>query len=61
MTFTDFIYATGDVLESSFKVLPLIGNNFNYIVIVLGFVGLAYWLTFQLKKTKQAKRDGTYV
>ena len=61
MTFTELMYATGDALEASFKILPLIGNNFNYIVIVLGFIGLGYWLTFQVRKTKQAKRDGTYV
>ena len=61
MTFTDFIYATGDVLESTFKILPPIGNSFNYLVIALGFVGLAYWLIFQMKKTKQAEKDGTYI
>jgi len=61
MTFTELIYALGDVLTSSFKVLPLIGNNFNYIVIIIGFVGLAYWLSYQMKKTKQAKQDGTYI
>ena len=61
MTFTDFINATGEVLESSFEVLPMVGNNFNYIVIVIGVVGLIYWLSYQMKKTKQAKQDGTYV
>ena len=61
MTFTELIYAIGDVLTSSFKVLPLIGNNFNYLVIIVGFIGLAYWLNYQIKKTKQAKQDGTYI
>lgn len=61
MTFTDLMYATGDILESSFAILPVLGNNFNYIAIVIGFIGLIYWLSFQIKKTKQAKRDNTYV
>ena len=61
MTFTELMYATGDALEASFKILPMIGNSFNYVAIVVGVVGLIYWLTFQYKKTKQAKRDGTYI
>jgi len=61
MTFTDFINATGEVLEKSFTILPMFGDLFNNAVIVIGFVGLFYWLGFQMKKTKQAKRDGTYI
>ncbi len=60
MTFTELTYATGDALEATFDILPLLGNNFNYAVIVLGFIGLGYWLTYQVKRNKQAKRDGTY-
>lgn len=59
MTFTDFIYATGDFLESTFTILPKIGNSFNYVVIVLGLLGLAYWLIYQTKMTKKAEKDGT--
>lgn len=61
MTFTELINATGDVLTSSFKVLPLIGDNFNYLVIIIGFIGLAFWLSYQTKMTKKAKKDGTYI
>jgi len=60
MTFTELMYATGDVMEKSFEILPMLGNNFNYLIIALGFVGLVYWLTYQVKRNKQAKRDGTY-
>ena len=61
MNFTEFIYALGYTLTASFKVLPLIGNNFNYATIVVGLVGLVYWLLFQKRKTKEAKENGTYI
>ena len=61
MTFTELVYATGDVLEASFQILPTIGNSFNYACIALGFVGLFYWLNFQMKKNKQARQNGTYI
>ena len=34
-----------------------IGNIFNYACIVLGFIGLFYWLNFQYKDTKAAEKD----
>lgn len=61
MTFTDFIYATGDFLESTFTILPEIGNSFNYAVIVLGLVGLAYWLLLQKKLTKKARKENKLI
>lgn len=61
MTFTDFIYATGDFLESTFTILTPVGNSFNYAVIVLGFIGLAYWLSYQVRMTKKAKKNGTRI
>lgn len=61
MTFTDLMYATGDFLESTFTILPEIGNSFNYAVIALGFVGLAYWLIYQSKMTKKAEKDHTLI
>jgi hypothetical protein len=61
MTFTDFIYATGDFLESTFTILPKIGNSFNYAVIVLGLVGLAYWLLLQKKLTKKAREENKLI
>lgn len=61
MTFTDFIYATGDFLESTFTILTPVGNTFNYAVIALGFVGLAFWLIYQTKMTNKAKKDNTLI
>ena len=61
MTFTDFIYATGDFLESTFTILPKIGNSFNYAVIVLGLVGLVYWLLLQKKLTKKAREENQLI
>ncbi|MFA7275156.1 MAG: hypothetical protein WC044_14895 [Crocinitomicaceae bacterium] len=31
---------------------------FNYGAIVLGFIGLFYWLNLQMKMTKKAKEEG---
>jgi len=61
MTFTEFIYATGDFLESTFTILPKIGNSFNYAVIVLGFVGLIYWLLTQKKLSKKARENNELI
>lgn len=36
----------------------MVGNVFNYSVIVLGFVGLFYWLNFQRKSNAKAFREG---
>lgn len=56
---TDFIYATGDVLTQSFKILPILGNNFNAILIVVGFIMLFWWIGQMVKYNKQAKENGT--
>jgi hypothetical protein len=61
MTFTEFIYATGDFLESTFTILPKIGNSFNYFVIVLGFVGLIYWLITQKRLSNKARENNELI
>jgi len=52
---TSFFYAIGDFLTWTFGFFEAIGNIFNYAVIVLGFVGLFYWLNWQRKFNKMAK------
>ena len=56
MTFTDFIFATGDFLEATFTYLPSLGNIPNYIFIVVGIVGFFYWMALQMKYNKVAAR-----
>ena len=59
MTFTDFIYATGDFLEATISILPTLGNIPNYIFIGIGIIGFLYWMNLQLKYNKAAVKDGT--
>ena len=48
----DFFYSTAGIFYDN------IGNIFNYSFIVLGFVGLFYWLNLQSKYDKQdAKKN----
>jgi len=49
-------YAIGDFMTNyAFLPFEMIGNVFNYSVIVLGFVGLFYWLNLQRKFIKEAE------
>ena len=59
MTFTDFIYATGDFLEATIAILPTLGNIPNYIFIGIGAFGFIYWLSLQVKFNKAAVKNGT--
>lgn len=59
MTFTDFIYATGDLFEYSFAFLPTLGNIPNYIIIGIGAIGFIFWLNLQRNYNKAAIKNGT--
>ena len=56
---TDFFYGFGHLCTKLFKVLPLIGNKYNFFMIVLGFIGLGIWLYVQNNYTKEARKNGT--
>jgi len=61
MTFTDFIYATGDLIETTYAFLPSLGNTPNYAFIIVGFIGFLYWMNLQIKYNKAAsKGEGKY-
>lgn len=45
--------------EGLFIPYEIVGNIFNYSCIVLGFVGLFYWLNLQKKFNQKAKDNGT--
>lgn len=59
MTLDGFFRGLGDLLESTFVILQqdMIGDLMNYALIVLGFVGLFYWLNWQKKFNAQAEND----
>jgi len=56
MTFTDFVYETGDILEATFTILPSLGNIPNYLFIGIGVVGFLYWMNLQVKYNKAASK-----
>jgi len=56
----DILYPIGELIQSSFLILEALENKFNYAVIVLGFIGLFYWLNLQRKYNKEADENGTY-
>ncbi|MBW6483988.1 MAG: hypothetical protein K0B10_13130 [Vicingaceae bacterium] len=59
---TDFIYWLGDFFYTIFGWLRFLGELFinpNVIFIVLGFVGLFFWLNKQGKYNKEAQSRGS--
>lgn len=59
MTWNDLIYGIGDLATETFKILPVLGNNFNWFIIVIGMVLMAIWLKMQADYNKEAKKNGT--
>jgi len=59
MTLSELFWGIGDLLQWTFRLLEkdAIGDKFNYAVIVLGFIGLFYWLNWQRKFNSQAEND----
>jgi hypothetical protein len=55
---TDFIYWLGDVFYAFFGLFKKLENVPNYIFIVVGFLGLFYWLNMQKKYNKKAQEQG---
>ncbi len=54
MTLTDIVYFIADLTQATFIVFEIVGNGFNYLLILLGFAGFAYWMNFQRKANKKA-------
>ena len=62
MTLSGIFHGIGDFLLWTFNILENeepVTMIFNYGAIVLGFVGLFYWLNIQKKLSAKAKREGT--
>lgn len=57
MSSTKVFYAISDFLTWTFGFFEHVGNIFNYSVIVLGFIGLFYWLNWQKQFNEKAKND----
>jgi len=62
MNTQEIITPVAKFIEWTFEtVLVPIASPMNIGVIILGFVGLAFWLRLQKKYTEKAKQDGTIV
>ena len=60
MNTQEVINPIGKMMEWSFEnLLVPMSDPLNAGVVVLGFVGLAYWLRLQKKYSAQAKQQGT--
>ena len=57
MSSSTFFYGIADFLQWTFGFFEVVGNKFNYSLIVLGFVGLFYWLNTQKKLNDKASND----
>ncbi len=57
MSSSAFFYGIADFLTWTFGFFEIVGNVFNYSLIVLGFVGLFYWLNWQKKFNDQAAKN----
>ena len=56
---TDIFYGFGHLCLKFFKIMPYIGNKYNFFMIVVGFIALIIWLNIQRKYSKEAKEKGT--
>lgn len=61
MSSTPVFQGIGDFFEWTFTAFEFFGNYINEAFIVLGFVGIAYWMYRQSKYTAEAKRNSTHV
>lgn len=59
MTFSDFFYGLGDLLTwlLHFLQADIIGNIFNDMLLILGFVGFIIWMYKQKKYNDAAKSN----
>lgn len=59
MSYTDFIYALGDGIlgTTSFLFETNIGYIFNYLVLLVGFIGAIYWLRIQAKAQREERAN----
>jgi hypothetical protein len=60
MSSTEIIEGLGDIILWTTEVVyENVGNVFNNAAIVLGFIGLFYWLNYQRKTNARAENDPT--
>ncbi|MCB0481080.1 MAG: hypothetical protein KDC83_06580 [Flavobacteriales bacterium] len=55
MSWNDIIYGTGDFLTKSFEILPMLGNNMNYLIMIVGGAMGVWWISQLVKFSKESK------
>ncbi len=59
MTWNEFVYGLGDLLEMTFEILPPLGNLPNILFSLIIFGSLVYWMKELSNYNKKAKQEGT--
>ncbi|MBA3898733.1 MAG: hypothetical protein H0X62_00750 [Bacteroidetes bacterium] len=55
----DLVYGLGELLQETFKILPVLGNIPNVIFIIIGFLLLFYWIKAMANYNREAEEKGT--
>ena len=53
MTWNDAIYGLGDFFWKTFEILPVLGNNFNWLIIATITVMSVWWIMQLVKFSKE--------
>ncbi len=56
---TDLVNGFGDLCTKFFKIMPMIGNSYNFLMITFGFIMFGIWMKMQADYNKKAKQDNT--
>lgn len=63
MSYTEIIYGIGDLATASFAALRMLGSGpygwFNWVLIVVGILMMAWWMGQMGKYDKEAEESGT--
>lgn len=59
MSWTEIVLGLGDFLTWSFQILSVLGNNFNWLIIVVGTIMGAWWIKKMMDFDKEAEANNT--
>ncbi len=61
MSSSDIFYNIGYFLEWTLSIFDIIGNSFNFILLISGFLGFIYWMFLQYSFNKKASSDPSQI
>ena len=56
MSWNNFVYGLGDFFEWTFQILPVLGNGFNYLLMLIMVVLFIYWMGQMVKYNRAGER-----